>query len=449
MKISVFGTGYVGLVTAACFAELGHEVLGADVDEGKILRLEKGEIPIYEPGLEEIVKRNMKERRLRFTTDTVSAVSFGELLFVAVGTPPTDTGEPDMRYVHAVADTIGENLAEDRRIVIMKSTVPVGISPQVRDRIAAKLAARGFDGRTTGGKKMDFEVVSNPEFLKEGDAIKDFMYPDRIVVGVVAPWAREVMADLYAPFVKSGHKILMMDPASAEMAKYAANTFLAARISLMNQLAGIAEVLGADIEQVRQALASDQRIGKHFLYPGVGYGGSCFPKDVTALAATAKKAGVDHSLIAAIEEVNAAQKARFAKKALEALGSARGKKLAVWGLAFKPKTDDMRQAPSVEIIEAFLSAGATVTAYDPVAHAEARKAFGDRIAYAEDMYLALDGAEALVVITEWAQFREPDFQKIGARMARKLIVDGRNIYDPEHMRELGFTYVSIGRPTIG
>lgn len=437
MKLSFFGAGYVGLVTAACFAELGNEVMACDVDEAKISRLRGGEIPIYEPGLKDIVVRNAKEGRLQFTTDPAEAARFGEMLFVAVGTPSNEDGTPDMKYVYAVADIIGDNLEGDKKIVVMKSTVPVGTSADIRRRIAEKLAARG--------KNMEFEVVSNPEFLKEGDAIADFTHPDRIVVGTEKDWARKKMSELYEPITKPGHPVFFMDNASAEMAKYAANTFLAARISLMNQLAHIAETLDADIEEVRRSLAADQRIGRHFLYPGVGYGGSCFPKDVQALAATAAKAGVDAELIRAIESVNAGQRTRFTAKIKEGLGGVQGKKLAVWGLAFKPKTDDMRQAPAKDIVEALLADGAIISAYDPVAMEEAKKIFGTKITYAPDMYSALDGAEALVIITEWGQFREPDFGKISAALKNKTIFDGRNIYEPARMAEFGFRYFGIGR----
>ncbi len=439
MRISFFGTGYVGLVTAACFAELGNNVLACDIDESKIARLKQGEIPIYEPGLQEIVKRNFKEGRLKFTTDAAEAAKFGEVIFVAVGTPSNGDGSPDMKYIYSAVDAIGENLTGDKKIIILKSTVPVGTSAKVRQRIADQLAARG--------EKADFEVVSNPEFLKEGDAIADFTHPDRIVVGAEKDWAKDKIAELYQPITKPGHPIFFMDNASAEMAKYAANTFLAARISLMNQLAHIAEELGADIEEVRKTLAADQRIGRHFLYSGVGYGGSCFPKDVQALAATARRAGIDAALVEAIEKTNMNQRQRFAKKIIANLDGAKGRKIAVWGLAFKPKTDDMRQAPAKEIIEALLAAGASVSAYDPMAAAEAKKIFGDKISYAPDMYAALEGADALVVITEWAQFREPDFNKMAELLKAKIVFDGRNIYEPARMKELGFRYFGVGRKT--
>lgn len=434
MKISVLGAGYVGLVTAACFAELGNEVMAADIDAAKIERLKKGDIPIYEPGLAEIVTRNEKEGRLRFTTSVPETVKFGEVIFVAVGTPEGHNGEPDLKYIEAAIEDIAVNLDRPRQIIVMKSTVPVGTSKRMRELIAAKR-----------GKEIEFAVVSNPEFLKEGDAINDFMRPDRIVIGVEEPWAKEIMESLYATFTKNGHQIFIMDPESSELTKYAANTFLAARISLMNELAAIAELLNADIELVRRAIAADARIGRHFLYPGIGYGGSCFPKDVTALAAIARKAGHDAKFVVVVDEVNKAQQERFVGKILKNLGDAAGKRIAVWGLAFKPKTDDMRQAPSIPVIEKILSAGAQVAVYDPAAMAGARKIFGERVNYEEDMYAALKDASALVLITEWPQFKEPDFQKMAALMKEKNVFDGRNIYEPERMQELGFRYFGIGR----
>jgi len=440
MKLSVFGVGYVGLVTAACFAELGNDVLACDIDENKIKNLREGVIPIYEPGLEEIVKRTAGAGRLKFTTDSAEAAKFGEIVFVAVGTPQSDDGHPDMKYVRAVAESIGEHISEPRTIIVMKSTVPVGTSGEVRSIIEAKLQARGGDAAG-----LEFATVSNPEFLKEGDAIRDFMRPDRIVIGVVEDWAKERMSDLYAPLMKNGHAVLFMSPPSSEMSKYAANALLASRISFMNQVAELCEATGSDIEEVRRSLASDSRIGPHFLYAGVGYGGSCFPKDVQALAAMAREKGVRNDLIDAIEAVNNRQKGKLVERAKEILGNLKGKQIAVWGLAFKPNTDDMREAPSIDIIEDLLAAGAKVMAFDPVAMNEARKVFADRIVYAKDMYECLKDADALFVITEWPTFREPDFKMMLQLMKGKNIFDGRNIYNPDRMREMGFGYVSIGR----
>jgi UDPglucose 6-dehydrogenase len=440
MKLSVFGVGYVGLVTAACFAELGNEVLACDIDEKKIAALRAGVIPIYEPGLEEIVKRTVAAGLLKFTTDPAEASEFGEIIFVAVGTPSAEDGRPDMKYVHVVAGTIGEHLSAARKIIVMKSTVPVGTSGETRAILEEKLKARGADVA-----QLEFAVVSNPEFLKEGDAIRDFMKPDRVVVGVKEDWAKEKMAELYAPFSKDGYLVIFTDPASSEMSKYAANAMLASKISFMNQIAELCEAVGADVEEVRKAIAADTRIGQHFLYPGVGYGGSCFPKDVQALVALAHDKGVPVDMIEAVEAINERQKSRLVSRAKEILGDMAGKRIAMWGLAFKPNTDDMRAAPSISIIESLLASGAKVTAYDPVAMDEAKKTLGDRVDYAADMYECLKGADALFVVTEWTQFREPDFEKVAALLKTKNIFDGRNIYDPAKMRELGFAYVSVGR----
>lgn len=440
MKLSVFGVGYVGLVTAACFAELGNEVLACDIDEKKIKSLRDGVIPIYEPGLEEIVKRTSASGRLKFTTDPAESAEFGEIIFVAVGTPHSEDGSPDMKYVKAVAASIGEHLKAPRRIMVMKSTVPVGTSKDVRGIIEERLKSRGGDA-----EKLEFATVSNPEFLKEGDAIRDFVRPDRVVIGVTENWAREKMAELYAPFMKNGHAVMFMDPASSEMSKYAANAFLAAKISFMNQMAELCEIVGSDIEEVRRAIAADSRIGPHFLYAGVGYGGSCFPKDVQALAALARSKGMNMDLVEAVEAVNIRQKPKLVAKAKKAMGDLKGRQVAVWGLAFKPKTDDMREAPAISIIEALLAGGAKVAVYDPVAMDEARKIFGERVSWAPDMYECVKDAEALFLVTEWADFREPDFEKIGKLMKEKNIFDGRNIYDPARMRGMGFNYASIGR----
>jgi UDPglucose 6-dehydrogenase len=390
--------------------------------------------------LEEIVKRTSGAGRLKFTTDPAEAAEFGDIIFIAVGTPQSEDGHPDMKYVRAVAQSIGEHLKKTKRIVVMKSTVPVGTSAEVQGIIEEKLKARGGEFAN-----LEFAVVSNPEFLKEGDAIRDFVRPDRVVIGVKEDWAKEKMSELYAPFMKNGHAVLFMDPASSEMSKYAANAMLASKISFMNQIAELCEILGSDIEEVRRAIAADSRIGPHFLYAGVGYGGSCFPKDVQALVALARDKGANIDLVEAIEAVNKRQKPKLVERAKQALGDLSGKQIAVWGLAFKPKTDDMREAPAIHVIEALLALGAKVVAHDPVAMGEAKKIFGEKIAYAQDMYDALKDAEALFLVTEWADFREPDFEKIAQLMKSKNIFDGRNIYNPSRMKELGFNYFGIGR----
>jgi UDPglucose 6-dehydrogenase len=434
MKLAVFGAGYVGLVTGACFAELGNEVLVYDIDERKTDALRGGKVPFYEPGLEDMVRRNVAAGRLRFTADAAEAAGFGEVTFIAVGTPSLPDGNPDLKYVQAAVATIGENMSPSGTIVVMKSTVPPGTTARMRTVLKEVLAA-----------PTKFAVVSNPEFLKEGDAIRDFMKPDRIVVGVEEEWAREKMEELYVPLAKNGHPILFMDPVSSEMSKYAANALLATKISFMNQIAGLCEAFGADVEEVRQAIAADSRIGPHFLYPGVGYGGSCFPKDVQALAAMARAQGQGAEILEAVERVNETQKTRLVDRAAAAMGGLSGKSIAVWGLAFKPNTDDMRQAPSIAIIEKLLAAGASITAYDPVAMTMAQGVLGDRIDYAKDMYGCLCDADALFLVTEWAEFREPDFEKVADLMRAKNIFDGRNIYDSSKLRELGFEYIGIGR----
>lgn len=437
MKISVFGVGYVGLVTGACFSELGNEVLCLDIDQKKIGDLEKGIIPIYEPGLENIVKRNFSEKRLRFTTNIEKAVDFGEIIFIAVGTPQKDYGHADLKFIYEVAETIGDFLKEDQKIIVTKSTVPVGTNKEVAEIISNRLKERGVN--------FEFANISNPEFLKEGDAIDDFMKPDRIVIGTNKDWAKEKMEALYSPLVKNGHPIFFMDLLSAEMSKYAANTMLAAKISFINQIANLCEIVGADVEEVRKAICADKRIGPHFLYSGPGYGGSCFPKDVQALSALAKKHGYTAHLIEAIETVNEAQKDLVARKIIKRFGNLEDKKVAVWGLAFKPNTDDMRCAPSINLIEKMLAKGAKVSAYDPIAEEEAKKIFGKRIEYASTMYSCLENADTLVIITEWPQFKEPDFKKIKNLLKNPVVFDARNIYSPSRMKELGFEYFSIGR----
>jgi UDPglucose 6-dehydrogenase len=440
MKVTVVGTGYVGLVSGTCLAEVGNDVLCLDVDPNKIRILEEGGIPIFEPGLKEMVARNVAAGRLRFTTDVERAVHHGTIQFIAVGTPPDEDGSADMQYVLAAARNIGR-LMTDYKVVVDKSTVPVGTADRVHAAIADELAQRGI---TT-----PYAVVSNPEFLKEGAAVEDFMRPDRIVVGASDQQAIHLMRALYAPFQRNHERLIVTDVRSAELIKYAANAMLATRISFMNELANLAEKLGADIEMVRQGIGSDPRIGYHFLYPGCGYGGSCFPKDVKALIKTAaSEAGLDLKVLTAVEQANDAQKHVLSRKLLQRFdGDLKGRHFAVWGLAFKPNTDDMREAPSLTLIRDLLAAGATVTVHDPEAMKEAQRVLGDdeRIRYADRQNDALTGADALVIVTEWKAFRSPDFDLIKAQLKRPLIVDGRNLYDPALVRALGIEYAAIGR----
>jgi len=440
MKISVFGAGYVGLVTGACFADLGNEVLCCDVDPEKIKKLNSGQSPFYEPGLSEMAARNTGEKRLRFSTEAAETVRFGEVIFIAVGTPPKPTGEADLSYVYAVAESIGRHLDKDDAVVITKSTVPVGTTMEVKKKITAALKTRGVD--------FKFSVASNPEFLREGKALEDFMIPDRVVVGIEDEQGREVMDKLYFPQTKNGHPLYFLDIASSEMAKYASNTFIAARISLINEISQICEAVGADIEKVRSAVGADKRIGQKYIYPGVGYGGSCFPKDIQALSAIAKKHGIEALVTDAIEAVNERQKSGFAEKIITHLKNTGGRKLAVWGLSFKPHTDDMRAAPALDVIDGLLSAGFTVSAYDPVAMENAKNILKDKVIFAPEMYAALEDADALAIITEWPQFKEPDFTKIKQLLKTPTIFDGRNIYEPKRMKTLGFTYISVGRPQV-
>lgn len=440
MKVSVIGSGYVGLVTGACLAEVGNQVLCLDVDPAKIALLQGGGVPIYEPGLEDMIRRNAAAGRLSFTTDVAAAARFGEIQFIAVGTPPDEDGSADLQYVLAAARGIARHI-ERPTVVVDKSTVPVGTADRVRQAMAATLAERGAD--------IAFSVVSNPEFLKEGAAIDDFMRPDRIVVGVDDAHAAELMRRLYLPFQRNHDRLIIMDVRSAELSKYAANAMLATRISFMNELANLAEALGADIEKVRQGIGSDPRIGYHFLYPGCGYGGSCFPKDVKALARTAAEHGLPLRVIGAVEAANDAQKRRLADKIIARFGSdLTGHCFALWGLAFKPNTDDMREAPSLTLIDALLARGATVAAYDPVARDEAARVLAGRpgIRFADSMQDALDGADALAIVTEWKEFRSPDFADLKARLRTPAIFDGRNMYDPASVREAGLEYHAIGRP---
>ena len=431
MKIAVIGSGYVGLVAGACLAENGNDVMSVDKDAAKIRGLTRGHIPIYEPGLEELVKRNRAERRLTFTTDLAKAVRASQIIFIAVGTPTGEDGSADLTHVLDVARDIGKTM-NGYKVIVDKSTVPVGTSEKVREIVAK---------HTT----HPFSVVSNPEFLKQGAAIEDFMKPDRVVIGADDPRSAEIMRELYAPFTRTGAPIMMMDCASAELCKYAANAMLATRISFMNEVANVCEVVGADVDQVRRAVASDRRIGPAFLFPGVGYGGSCFPKDVKAMLRFAAAKHYDFEILKAVERVNERQKVRLLAKMKQHFGSLKGRRVAVWGLAFKPKTDDMREAPAVPLIQALLEAGASVTAYDPEAMKVARGIFGNRIDYASKSYEAAEGADALAIVTEWHEFREPDWAKIRKTMKSPAIFDGRNIYNPEQLRGLGFTYYSMGR----
>ena len=442
MKVCVVGTGYVGLVAGTCFAESGNDVICVDVDASKIEGLRNGIIPIYEPGLKELVLRNSEERRLSFTTDIVAAVKESLVIFIAVGTPPGEDGSADLKYVINVARDIGRHM-ESFKILVDKSTVPVGTADKVRAAVAEELANRGVS--------IEFDVVSNPEFLKEGAAIDDFMKPDRVVIGTDNVRTAEIMKELYAPFMRKTNRLIVMDIRSAEMTKYAANAMLATKISFMNQIANLCERMGADVAAVREGIGSDSRIGYDFLFPGVGYGGSCFPKDVKALVKTAEECGYEFILLEAVEEVNERQKLVLTHKIEALLGSPESAKplagitIALWGLSFKPRTDDMREAPSVAIINRLLELGATVRAHDPVAIKEAKKIFGDRIEYSANLYEILQGADALAIVTEWNEYRNPDFDKIRSSLRNPVIFDGRNLYEPNRMRDAGYEYYPIGR----
>ncbi|MCH5214199.1 MAG: UDP-glucose/GDP-mannose dehydrogenase family protein [Muribaculaceae bacterium] len=436
MNIAIVGTGYVGLVSGACFAEMGVDVTCVDIDGAKIERLKQGEIPIYEPGLKEIVRRNAKAGRLHFSTSLAEVLDNVEVVFSAVGTPPGEDGSADIRYVLDVAREFGRNI-KDYKLLVTKSTVPVGTAEKVRQAVEEELRKRGVE--------IPFDIASNPEFLKEGAAIKDFMTPDRVVVGTDNAQARKVMARLYKPFMLSGERILFTDIPSAEMIKYAANSMLATRISFMNDIANLCELVGADVNMVRKGIGSDTRIGKKFLYPGIGYGGSCFPKDVKALIQTASEHGYDMKVLKAVEEVNERQKeVLFDKLSAYFKGDLKGKTIAIWGLSFKPETDDMREAPALVIIEKLLEAGARVKVFDPIAIDECRRRMGDKVEYAPDMYEAAHDADALMMLTEWKQFRLPSFSKLKRVMRGKAIFDGRNIYDKNEMEEQGFDYFKIG-----
>ncbi|MDP8242891.1 MAG: UDP-glucose/GDP-mannose dehydrogenase family protein [Candidatus Hinthialibacter antarcticus] len=437
MQIAVIGTGYVGLVAGACFAESGNDVTCVDINQSKIDELNNGGIPIYEPGLEEIVKRNIREERLFFTSNLAEAVERSLIIFIAVGTPPSEDGSADLKHVLSAARDIGRAM-EQFKIIVLKSTVPVGSAAKVRKAIQDVLQERK--------QSIEFDVVSNPEFLKEGAAITDFMKPDRVVIGADNVRTAEIMKELYAPFLRTGKPIHIMDNPSAEMTKYVSNALLATKISFMNEMACLCEQIGADIDSVRMAVGSDSRIGYQFLFPGLGYGGSCFPKDVKALVAMGGLANTPMEIINAVESVNQRQKQSLLKKITAHFGdSLKGRTIAVWGLAFKPKTDDMREAPSVVLIEGLLERGAKVAVYDPVAMDNARSFFGDRVEYGKKMYDCLEGADALALATEWDEFRRPNWDVILEKMTGRALFDGRNIYDPSRMRDQGFTYFSIGR----
>jgi UDPglucose 6-dehydrogenase len=439
MKVTIFGTGYVGLVTGACLAEMGNHVVCVDIDAAKVERLKRGEIPIYEPGLEPIVKRNHASGQLDFTTDAAPAIAHGQVLFIAVGTPPDEDGSADLTYVLGVARTIGQHL--DRyAVVVNKSTVPVGTADRVHKAVAAELSARGV--------QVDFDVVSNPEFLKEGDAVEDCLRPDRIIIGSSSERAVGVLRKLYAPFNRNHDRTVVMDERSAELTKYAANAMLATKISFMNEIANIAEHVGADVELVRQGIGSDPRIGYHFIYPGAGYGGSCFPKDVQALERTARSVGYPARLLAAVESVNHDQKGKlFELISRHFDGDLKGRTIALWGLAFKPNTDDMREASSRRVMEALWEAGASVRAFDPEAREETHRIYGDRadLVLCDSAYQALEGADVLAIVTEWKAFRSPDFARIRAALKSPAIFDGRNLYDPSAVEEAGLAYYGIGR----
>ena len=437
MKIAIVGTGYVGLVSGTCFAEIGVNVTCVDTNKEKIESLQKGNIPIYENGLEEMVLRNMKAKRLKFTTSLESCLDDVEVIFSAVGTPPDEDGSADLKYVLEVARTIGRNMKQ-YKLVVTKSTVPVGTASKVRAVIQEELDKRGV--------KVDFDVASNPEFLKEGNAISDFMSPDRVVVGVESARAEKLMSKLYKPFLLNNFRVIFMDIPSAEMTKYAANSMLATRISFMNDIANLCEIVGADVNMVRSGIGSDTRIGRKFLYPGIGYGGSCFPKDVKALIKTAEQNGYSMRVLSAVEEVNEQQKSvLFEKLKKQFNGDLQGKTVALWGLAFKPETDDMREAPALVLIDKLLKAGCKVRAYDPAAVQECKRRIGDTIYYACDMYDAVLDADALMLVTEWKEFRLPSWAVIKKTMAQQVVLDGRNIYDKKEMEELGFVYYCIGK----
>lgn len=433
MKIAVVGTGYVGLVTGTCFAETGNDVTCVDIDVKKVEAMKNGKMPIFEPGLDLLFERNIRQERLRFTTNLKEGIKGAKVIFLALPTPPGEDGSADLKYILGVAKELGPLLEENFTILVDKSTVPVGTAEKVKAAVAA-------------GATKDFEVISNPEFLREGVAVDDFMKPDRVVLGIESEKAKKVMNELYGPFVRQGHPILFMDIRSAELTKYAANAFLATKITFMNEIANLAELVGADVENVRRGIGSDDRIGKRFLFAGIGYGGSCFPKDVMALCKTSKEYNYDFKILESVMEVNQNQKTKLFPTILNYFkGDLKGKKIAMWGLAFKPNTDDVREAPAFYLIDKLIAAGATVTAFDPEAMDNVKKTIGNKIDYAKNMYEAVDGADALLIVTEWSVFRSPDFEKIGTLLKNKVIFDGRNLFEPEKMQELGFEYTCIGR----
>ncbi|MGR6087407.1 MAG: UDP-glucose dehydrogenase family protein [Arcticibacter sp.] len=435
MNIAVVGTGYVGLVTGTCFAEMGNQVVCVDIDAQKVEAMKQGRIPIYEPHLDVLFERNIKQGRLSFTTDLESAVKPAQIVFLALPTPPGEDGSADLSYVLGVASKLG-GIIDSYKVIVNKSTVPVGTAEKVSNAIAATC-------------KSEFDVVSNPEFLREGFAVDDFMKPDRVVIGTDSEKARKLMGDLYAPFVRQGNPIYMMDARSSELTKYAANAFLATKITFMNEIANLCERTGANVDMVRIGIGSDDRIGKRFLFAGIGYGGSCFPKDVQALAKTADEYGYEFRVLDSVMQVNATQRTIIFDKIMNFFGNdIRGKRIAVWGLAFKPDTDDIREAPALFLIEKLLAAGASVSVFDPEAMHNVQKSFGDRIQYASDQYEALKDADALLIATEWAVFRTPDFERMSSMMKSKSVFDGRNLYDPQKMQQMGFHYDSIGRPVL-
>ncbi len=439
MKIAVIGTGYVGLVTGTCFAETGNNVICVDIDKTKVDKLNSGQITIYEPGLEKIFLRNQKESRLHFTTSLADGIKDAQIIFLALPTPPGEDGSADLKYILGVSKDLGALIKEgDYKIIIDKSTVPVGTADKVKQALLSN-----------GGFEETFDIVSNPEFLREGVAVDDFMKPDRVVIGTSSEKARKILSDLYAPFVRQGNPVIFMDEKSAELTKYAANSFLATKITFMNEIAQLCELLGADVDMVRKGMGSDERIGRRFLFPGIGYGGSCFPKDVQALAKSSTEVNYNFKILDAVMEVNEKQKLHLIPKINAWFNNNLvGKKIALWGLAFKPNTDDIREAPALYIIDALVNAGATVAAFDPEAMKNVKELIGDKIIYATDQYDALNGADALVIATEWSEFRTPDFERIASQLTNKVIFDGRNLFDLHRMEELGFYYVSIGRKVI-
>lgn len=435
MKIAVVGTGYVGLVTGTCFAETGNTVTCVDIDKEKVDKLKSGKVTIYEPGLEQIFERNIKQERLFFTTDLAEGIKDAKIIFLALPTPPGEDGSADLKYILKVSDDLGP-LLKDYTVIVDKSTVPVGTADKVRERIAVKA-------------KVEFSVVSNPEFLREGVAVEDFMKPDRVVIGTTSDKAKKVMEQLYAPFVRQGNPIIFMDERSAELTKYAANSFLATKITFMNEIANLCELLGADVDAVRKGIGTDNRIGKRFLFPGIGYGGSCFPKDVQALAKSSKDASYDFKILNAVMNVNASQKTKLVGDIKSYFkNELRGKTVAIWGLSFKPHTDDIREAPALENIDALLKEGVKIKTHDPEAMEHVKKIYGDKIQFCKSPYEAATDADALFIATEWPEFRTPDFDKLSSLLRNKVIFDGRNLYDLSLIRELGYTYYSIGRETI-